>query len=275
MQSALVSIVITTKNEVDVIGRLLKSIRKQSYRKVEIIVVDNKSTDRTKAIAKKFTKKIYDKGSERSSQRNFGAQKAKGNYLLFMDADMELSERVVEACVVKTEGSDKIVALIVPEISKGKGYWEKVKAFERSFYNIAGDDITDAARFFRREVFEKAGGYDKELTGTEDWELTDRLRTKGFLIDRIDASIYHYERIPNLYSLLKKKYYYGLKSYIYIKKHSLQIMNPKIIYFLRPVFYKQWQRMIKHPVLTLSMFFMFVLEMIAGGLGYLRGRYYE
>ena len=42
MRSALVSIIITTKNEADVIGRLLKSIKKQPYREVEIIVVDNK-----------------------------------------------------------------------------------------------------------------------------------------------------------------------------------------------------------------------------------------
>jgi glycosyltransferase involved in cell wall biosynthesis len=78
----LVSIIITTKNEEKNIGNCLESILRnielKDYRNIEIIVVDNNSTDQTKEIARKYTKKVYKFGPERSAQRNLGAKKARG-----------------------------------------------------------------------------------------------------------------------------------------------------------------------------------------------------
>ena len=101
--SPLVSVVITTKNEEKNIENCLKSILKQTYPrdKIEIIVVDNNSTDRTKEIARRYTDKVYNKGPERSAQRNFGAKQAKGEYYLYLDADMILSPNVISECVEK------------------------------------------------------------------------------------------------------------------------------------------------------------------------------
>jgi glycosyltransferase involved in cell wall biosynthesis len=80
----LVSVIITTKNSEKYIKECLYSIKKQSYKKIESIVVDNNSIDHTKEIAEKYTKSIYNKGPERSAQRNFGAKKTKGDFLLFI-----------------------------------------------------------------------------------------------------------------------------------------------------------------------------------------------
>ncbi len=63
----------------------------QSSKNIELIVVDNNSTDGTKTIAQKYTNKVYNFGPERSAQRNYGAAKSKGKYPVFLDADMELS----------------------------------------------------------------------------------------------------------------------------------------------------------------------------------------
>ena len=63
----LVSVIITTKNEEKHIENLLQSIKRQTYKNIEIILVDNYSTDRTREIARKYTDKIYLKGPERSS----------------------------------------------------------------------------------------------------------------------------------------------------------------------------------------------------------------
>src|SRR5579864_2007469 len=95
----LVTAIITTKNEESRIENCLKSISNQTYKPVEIIVVDNNSTDRTKEIAKKHTGKIYDKGPERSAQRNYGSKMAKGKFLLFLDADMQLQPGIIKECV--------------------------------------------------------------------------------------------------------------------------------------------------------------------------------
>lgn len=269
----LVSIIVTTKNEEDVISNLLKSIQNQTYKYIETILVDNNSYDKTLAIANKFKGiKIFSKGPERSAQRNYGAKKSHGRFLLFVDADMELSTNVVKECIEKVEENQNIAAMNIPEVSIGISFWEKVKAYERSFYNEEGDELTDAARFFKKDVFVSVGGYDEAITGPEDWDLPETIKERGGYITRIASPIYHHERISSLWLLVKKKYYYGLKAHSYLKRHKVSIIGPKTIYFLRPIFYKQWKKLISHPFLTISLFCMFFIELFAGGAGFIIGR---
>lgn len=269
--SKLVSIIIPCRNEEQFIGRLLASIAAQTYPRVETIIVDNNSSDNTKKIAKKFTDKIYNFGPERSAQRNFGAEKARGEYFLFLDADMELTNDVILECV---DLMDKdIKGIVIPEQSLANNFWGRVKAFERSFYNQAGDEATDAARFFEREVFWQMGGYDETITGPEDWDLPERIKKAGYKIGRIKAKIYHHEKISDPVILAKKKFYYGLSLNKYLQKHKINAFSAKTIYFFRPVFYKHWKKLLSHPVLTLGMILMFTLELLGGGLGYFVGRF--
>lgn len=268
----LVSVIIPCRNEESVIGRLLMSIRSQTYSKVEIIVVDNNSTDRTKEIAKEFTKNIYNIGPERSAQRNYGAKKGKGDYLLFLDADMELTDNVVQECMVILKNNPTIGAISIPEKSIAKTFWEKIKAYERSFYNLEGDSTTDAPRFFSRALFNRCGGYDTSITGPEDWDLRNTILRLGYQIDRVSAIIYHYERISSLHDLLKKKYYYALKTHRYLSKHKISLMSSDTIYFMRPVFYRNFDRLITHPILSVGMIVVLSFELLVGSLGYLVGK---
>lgn len=273
MKKQLVSLIITTKNEGQVIERLLSSIKKQTYRKIEIIVVDNHSIDKTKNIAKKYTKKVFTAGPERSAQRNYGARKSQGEYLFFLDADMEISPSVVQSCVKNIQKSKKIGMVVVPEVSIAKMFWEKVKTFERSFYQQSGDSQIEAERFFKSEIFNKLGGYDEKITGPEDWDLPEQLKKLGYLSTRIEDLIFHHERINSVWELGRKKYYYGLKSHTYISKNKVSVIGAKTIYFLRPVFYKQWKRLLSNPLMSSAMFFMLTIEQVCGGWGYLYGRY--
>lgn len=269
----LVSIIITTKNEDDVIKNLLKSIAKQTYKNIEVVLVDNYSEDDTLQIAKGYKEvRIYNWGPERSAQRNFGARKSLGEYLFFLDADMKLSVKVVEECVKAAKSKKNIGCVIIPEQSIAFAFWEKVKAFERSFYNEKGDSITDAARFFKKYVFVKAGGYDETITGPEDWDLPETIRELGYQDKRISEKIYHKERAISLLTLFIKKFSYGLYADRYLKKHHISIISPKTIYFLRPLFYRSWKRLLLHPLLALGMIMMLLIQTLGGGLGYLIGR---
>jgi glycosyltransferase involved in cell wall biosynthesis len=266
----IISIIIPAFNEEKVIERLLKSIKKQTYKKFEIIVVDDGSIDKTIIVARQFTKKVYKRThAERSVQRNFGAKKAKGKYLFFLDADMELLPKVLSECIDKVSNK-QVGVVIVPEESVSTNYWERVKAFERSFYNISGS-TTDAGRFVRREAFKEVGGYDETITGPEDWDLAESIIKLGFKSARIRSKIFHYERVPSLYSLGRKKYYYGLKSHRYLKKQQISALSPKTIYFLRPDFYRNWKKLIHYPNLSVGMLIMLTVELISGGTGYLIG----
>src|SRR5665811_1228312 len=107
----MVSVIITTKNEERNIENCLKSIKEQSYSNIEIIVVDNYSSDKTKEIARRYTDKVYDKGPERSAQRNYGMiDKSSGEYVMFVDADMVSSRDLIGDCVEFIERG-KYVAL--------------------------------------------------------------------------------------------------------------------------------------------------------------------
>lgn len=268
----LVSVIITTKNEEDRIVRIINSIMTQTYKNKEIILVDNNSTDKTVSIAKKLGIKVFNIGPERSAQRNFGAKKGKGAYFLFLDADMELTRDVIKECIEVVKDEPKVGAISIPEESIGNTFWEKVKAFERSFYNLEGDPTTDAARFFSKKAFEGCGGYDINITGPEDWDLRDTILKSGYRIARINALIYHYERIASLFDLLRKKFYYALKAHRYLSKQKVSILSVETIYFLRPVFYKNIDRFIKHPLLSAGLITVLSAELLAGGLGYLIGK---
>ncbi len=273
MVKPLVSIIIPAFNEQDVIERLLISIKNQTYKNIETMVVDDSSTDDTAKLARKYTTNVFiQPHSERSVQRNFGASKAKGQYLLFLDADMELTPSVVSECVEKIQSNITIGAIAIPELPVANNLIEKVKAFERSFYSDFGDPDTDAARFFPKKIFNQVGGYDINLTGPEDWDLPENIVKLGYKIGRISSRIKHYERIKSLMALLKKKYYYGLSSHRYFSKHDLPLVGPKTIYFLRPIFYKNWRRLLASPFLAMSMFIILTMEQIFGGIGYVVGK---
>jgi hypothetical protein len=115
-------------------------------------------------------------------------------------------------------------------------------------------------------------GYDEKITGPEDWDFLERIKKLGYRIGRIKYRIKHHERVPNPFKVARKKYYYGLKSHRYMKKHNLSPISTKTIYFFRPVFYKNRRKLVKSPILTLAMIFMLTLEQLAGGLGYFIGK---
>jgi glycosyltransferase involved in cell wall biosynthesis len=270
---SIVSVIIPTKNEERNIARCLQSIKSQNYKEVELIVIDNRSIDRTQEIARNYTKLVFTKGPERSTQRNYGAEMAKGKYLLFIDADMELTPHVLEECIKKTQKLEKTGGIFIPEVPIGKNFYEKSKAFERSLYNKYGDETTDAARFFKKEVFNNIGGYDTTITGPEDWDITDSVLKAGYTLGRIKAKIYHYEYIPSAIALFRKKFYYAKKAHRYLKKQNISTLSPKTVYFLRPIFYKSWKEYLIHPLLFLGMVFLLSGELVMGSLGFFIGKF--
>ena len=213
MSGGQVSVIVPTKNSTGTIEMCLKSIKEQTYPDVEIIVVDNYSDDGTVEIAREYGAEVLLRDSERSEARNYGADTSKGNYLIIIDSDMELTQCVIEECI-KEISRDGVGAVIIPEISVGEGFWTRCKALERSCY--IGDDTIEAARFFDKEVFWEIGGYDEEMVSGEDWDLSQKVKTAGYKISRIDSLIKHHEGRLSLLITMRKKYYYAknIRNYI-------------------------------------------------------------
>ncbi len=253
----LVSVIIPTYNSSRTLERCLQSIQDQTYSNIELIVVDNNSTDNTKQIARKFTDKVYNKGPERSAQRNYGAKKAKGEYLLIHDSDIYFHPDSVQECV-DLALDQQADAVILPEKSIGEGYWTKVKAFERSFYE--GNDLIEAVRFFSKEAYNELGGYDEDLTGPEDWDLTIRFRKNNYKIMRTKNHLLHDEGKINLFGSSKKKQYYAKDMFSkYANKHP-EYFKKQMSFFVRFPINKIIIKGLRHPILFGSMIIMKGLE---------------
>ena len=249
----LVSVIVPTKNSEAFLEKCLVSVREQSYPDVEVIVVDNFSSDGTPEIAKKYTRKFYQKGPERSSQRNYGAKMSKGKYVVFFDSDMELSKKVVKECVEVISSDKKMGGVIIPEISVGEGFWAKCKALERECY--IGDETIEAARFFDKKIFDNFDGYDEEIAGGgEDWDLPLRVRKSGYKIARIESLIKHNEGKLSLWESMRKKFYYAKTIRKYMKKPP-DVARKQFTLF-RPAFLRNWRKLIGNPVSSFGMFFM-------------------
>jgi len=268
MSEPLVSAVIPTYNSEKTLEKCLKSIRRQTYRNLEIIVVDKFSKDRTVEIAKRYGARIiYDEG-ERTRAKNIGLKKAEGKYVLFVDSDMELSKEVVEECVNFIESDENIGGVIIPERSIGKSFWVKVRDFERSFY--VGIEV-ESARFFRKDLALKVGGFDEDVVFFEESTLPQKIEKLGYNVRaRIRAEILHHEENFSLLKWLKKKYYYGKTALNYIKRYE-QYGSRQISPLRRFGLFLRDKRFYSEPLLALGVLVLKSLEYVSAGVGYLIG----
>lgn len=266
MKKPLLSVIVPTRNSEATIGACLKSVKSQTYKNLEIIIVDNNSLDNTKKIARQFTELIFNKGPERSAQRNYGAANSKGNYLLFIDSDMILEEKVAEDCI-KVSTDKNIGAVIIPEESFGKGFWAKCKALERSFYLRV--DWIEAVRFIPKRVFNEFHGFDENLVSAEDWDLNQRIKKK-YKISRIDSFIKHDEGSLSLIQLLRKKMYYGsqLRNYSSKKENSQDFKSQSSVIKRYRLFFADPKKLFTNPSVGLGMLFMKTCEFMSMALGY-------
>ena len=254
-KSPLISIIVNTKNEEKHLAGCLESCLNQNYKNIEIIVVDNNSTDQTKVIAGNYTSQIYNRGPERSSQKNFGAKRACGEYLLFLDADAQLTKNVLSECVALAQNKNYSM-VIIPERHVGEGFWAGVKALERSFY--LGDDTVEAPWFFNKRDFLSVGGYDEKMFAGEDWDLFDRLRSDGFKYGRCAAFINHQIGKISALGMIKKKYYYGTNIKVFLSRGAGKgaLRNP----LFRPALFQNTGYLFKSPIKYLAVFAFKFLE---------------
>ena len=253
-----VSVVVTTKNEQAHIGRCLGSIKAQTFQDLEIIVVDNHSTDRTIEVAKSFTDQIITLGPERSAQRNAGVASSSAPLILYLDADMILTTGVLADCVKRMRADPNLQALYIPERVTGDGFWVKVRRFERAFYD---GTVVDAVRFVRREAFDAIGGFDLNLTGTEDWDFDLKMRHHG-KVDVATAELHHNEDGFSLKRYFSKKSYYTPSFAPYIAKWGAdhpdlrRQMGIKYRYFTIYFEHGKWRRLLSHPILAIAMYYL-------------------
>jgi glycosyltransferase involved in cell wall biosynthesis len=177
----MLSIVIPAKNEEGYIDKLLRSIRLQTFKDYEIIVADAGSKDRTADIAREYGATVV-KGGMPGVGRNRGAEAAKGEDLLFLDADVILPQRFLEknygefrrkklgvATTFMSPLSKRLIdKIIFRQINIGYRVMAKIRPGAQGFHIFA-----------KKRWFEKVKGFDEKAIFNEDYDFVLRIWKKG------------------------------------------------------------------------------------------------
>jgi glycosyltransferase involved in cell wall biosynthesis len=212
----LVSVVVPTRDSGRTIATCLGSVRAQTWAAVELIVVDNASTDGTRAAAEHLADLVLDAGPERSAQRNAGVAAAAGEWVLWVDSDMELAPEVIQRSLEAARRTSA-TAVFVPETTVGPGYWTRCRALERRCY--AGEPLIESPRLVRTDYLRRLGGFDERVTGAEDAALRNRILADGIELAWADAHILHHEGRLGLGGVMRKRFYYGRTVPAYRRAH--------------------------------------------------------
>ena len=177
----ILSIIIPTYNEEEYLPVLLESIEKQSFEDYEIIVADANSTDRTREIAEEHGCIVVDGGLP-AVGRNNGARVAKGEYLLFLDSDLELTDDYIRNALYefRMERAGIAITQMLPMSQKveDKLYHDFANYFMVRVEKIKPHGAGCYGIIARKELHDECGGFDEDLTFGEDTDYIERLAKK-------------------------------------------------------------------------------------------------
>ncbi len=182
------SVIIPTLNEEDYLPKILSDLAKQKQKNFEVIIVDAASEDRTKDAALKFTKCfslefIEVKRRNVSFQRNFGARKANGEFLLFLDADTRIKANFTENLdrdICKRKGSLFLPILAAEDLSsKNKVLFKLINSVIELSQSLNKPLSAGGSIFISKKFFFDLNGFLENLYMSEDHNLVQRARKFG------------------------------------------------------------------------------------------------
>jgi glycosyltransferase involved in cell wall biosynthesis len=194
---ALVSAIVPTYNRGYIVGNAIESILSQTYDKVEVIVVDDGSTDNTQEKLKEYGDRIrvvYQKNSGPSAARNRGIELSRGEIIAFLDSDDIWLPTKLERQVSILERTPASVPCCLCNGIQRRTSGGEYRSFDMALIKLQCDEglwlnVADvlATRFvlfcqlaaIRREALVKAGGFDESLRFMEDYDLELRLSLDG------------------------------------------------------------------------------------------------
>ncbi len=254
-----VSIVIPSWNRKEDLRECLKSIKKQSYKNFEVIVVENGSNDGTKEMLKKefkWAKVIQNKKNLGVSiAKNQGIKAAKGEYIWFLDSDSEIISKETLKEMVKRMGKNQKIGAIGGEIrtyDKGKvrgmiilknGASEAVFVPRGTNDSKEVDFLVTANCFVRKDLLEKIGGFDPGyFYFGEDKELGYRIKKLGYknIINGKTGVLHKVSpktRVSKIYTMYKNTIRFAIKNFSLSNILLLPVYD--ILYLLRPKTHKQ------------------------------------
>jgi O-antigen biosynthesis protein len=188
----LVSVITPCYNAAPFIAETIESVLAQTYPHVEHIVVDDGSTDGSSAVIERYAGLItavrLPENQGGSYARNHGARLARGAFLLFLDADDVIAPDTLTALVNAGRGCPKAMAFCTWRRLVRKGGAWRLEPAEIPLPNPRADHlrgwlegvwVPPSAVLWRREIYERTGGWDETLTLIDDGDLMMRALAQG------------------------------------------------------------------------------------------------
>ena len=164
------------------------------------------------------------------------------------------------------KGFDAVVVHNSPDIRVS--WIAKIRKFEVDMYKY---NIThSSARFVKKEVYEKIGGFNEKITAGEDYDFQNKLNRGGYKTGFVDAEALHLGEPTNFRKHMLKYYEYG-KDFVNYQSENKEESKEQLGFF-RGVYIKNWRKFLKYPFLGLGFLFYSVCKFGFGGTGYLIGR---
>ncbi len=220
MPKPLVTISIPTYNSELFLADCLNAIREQTYKNIEINIVDGNSKDKTTQIAKAFGVKTLIYPGALLGARYEGLKVAKGEYILLLDSDQILAPDTIERAVAFIESQHADMLIFEEDVFKQDKFLEKLFHYDRKLINSIKDlsPYTGVMlpRFYKVKILKKAfanilpdilksvGGQDHAIIYLEAWNQTNRVNILLNAVKHIEPS--------SINILLKKFYRWGYTS---------------------------------------------------------------
>ncbi len=207
----MISVIIPTLNEEKNLANIIENLKTQNFNNIEIIVSDGYSEDKTEDIAKE-NRCIFIKSKERSParQRNMGAQKAKGDLLLFLDADSRIPDNFLIQAYNEFNRRNLAIASFYLRFNSEKliyKIYSKIYNFFCFLFQYFKPLSVGAAILVKKELHFKVHGFDESIILGEDHEYAARVKKISRF--RIIKSTFFYfsprrwEKEGHLHSLCK------------------------------------------------------------------------
>ncbi len=199
---------------------------------VEIIVVDDASTDNTVACAKAAGARVLTPGKlGKSGVRNAGAQAAHGDIILFTDSDCEPRPDWLEQMTRPFDDDPDVVGVKGAYLSRQKGLVarftqvEVEERYDRMRRETQINFIDTYAAAYRRHIFLENGGFDLSLPEVEDQDLSFRLAAKGYkMVFAPEARVYHLHTTSAL-RYFKRKFAIGKWKAMLMHRHPERLVS--------------------------------------------------
>ena len=219
----LVSVVIVNWNKRDDLKECLESVRTQTYKNIEIIVVDNHSTDGSIERIREYFPEVKlivmpDPSYGACETFNIGFANATGTYIVVMDNDATLEERWIETAITKFDMEDAKIALIAPKVihrASGKLQWpsKRYKEFEHYVDSFLGCGV-----IVKKFVLAEVGGYPKRFfIYTNESDLAIKILNRGYkLLYFPQITTFHKGMQEEIYSMSPRQFYYSFSNELWV-----------------------------------------------------------